>query len=195
MIQFKFDVSKIIQIVDFLVARNSFSLNYTKMIKLLYIADKQALAQHDIVITGDRYFSMKNGPVLSGVLDLIDGEFHDAESQELWNNHFNTLGHDVVSKTKKPLEYDKLTPFEESLLAEIDNKYKHYDYGRMINLTHDKKKFAEVRWQEAEKMGTSLHLGIEDILKQLGRTDEEIVELEKETSTIIYEHKQMKSNC
>jgi hypothetical protein len=195
MIQFTFDAKKIIQIVDFLVARNSFSLNYTKMIKLLYIADKEALAKHDIVITGDRYFSMKNGPVLSGVLDLVNGEFAVPEAQELWNNHFNTIGHEIVSKDKRPMSYDQLSDFELSLLTEIDNKYKNYDYGHMINLTHDKKKFSEVRWKEAEKMGTSLHLGIEDILKNLGRTDEEIEELEKETNSIIDEHRQLKNPC
>jgi hypothetical protein len=65
----------------------------------------------------------------------------------------------------------------------------------MINLTHDKNKFSEVRWKEAEKMGTSLHLGIEDILKNLGRTDEEIEELEKETNSIIDEHRQLKNPC
>ena len=44
-------------------------------------------------------------------------------------------------------------------------------------------------------MGTSLHLGIEDILKNLGRTDEEIEELEKETNSIIDEHRQLKNPC
>lgn len=194
MIRFAFDAQKIIQIIDFLVARNSFSLNYTKMIKLLYIADKEALSKHDIVITGDRYCSMKSGPVLSGVFDLIKGIYSNPKVQELWNEHFNTIGLNVVSKTKTPLEYDKLSDFETDLLTSIDAEYKHKDYGYMINLTHDKKKYSEVRWKEAEKMGTSLPLGIEDILKNLGRTDEEIEELEKETNAIIDEHKQLKSS-
>ena len=195
MIQFKFDPEKIIQIVDFLVARNSFALNYTKMIKLLYLADREALKEHDIVITGDKYCSMKSGPVLSEILDLVNGEHQDNKVQKLWDSHFKTIGFDIIATTKKETGCDKLNDYEISLLTKIDEKFKDFDYGQMIKFIHNKKEFPEVRWKEADEMGTSLHLGIEDILMVFGRTGEEIEEIERETESLLEEHTYLSDSC
>jgi hypothetical protein len=40
-------------------------LNYIKLIKLLYLADKESLKNSTHAITGDTYISMKNRHVLS----------------------------------------------------------------------------------------------------------------------------------
>src|SRR5437762_12295497 len=50
-------------------------MSYLKLIKLLYLADRQALLRWGRPITTDRYFAMERGPGLSRVLDLAtDGE-------------------------------------------------------------------------------------------------------------------------
>ena len=43
--------------------------DYIKLIKLLYLADRAALIETGSPITGDRYVSMKFGPVLSNVFE------------------------------------------------------------------------------------------------------------------------------
>jgi hypothetical protein len=40
-------------------------------LKLMYLADRDAFRRFGTTITGDRYFSMKNGPILSATLDLM----------------------------------------------------------------------------------------------------------------------------
>ena len=47
-------------------------MNYTKFIKLLYLADRAALIRWGRPISTDRYVSMKHGPVLSNVFDLVN---------------------------------------------------------------------------------------------------------------------------
>ena len=43
----------------------------------MYLADRRMLVEHGITITGDTMKSMKHGPVLSNVFDLISlGEAH-----------------------------------------------------------------------------------------------------------------------
>jgi len=42
-------------------------MKYLGLLKLLYLADRDALKEIERPITGDRYFSLKNGPVLSRV--------------------------------------------------------------------------------------------------------------------------------
>src|SRR4051812_27718977 len=47
-------------------------MNYMKLIKLLYLADRTALLRWGRPITFARPISMRHGPVLSEVLDLIN---------------------------------------------------------------------------------------------------------------------------
>jgi len=46
-------------------------LNYMVLIKLLYLADREALVRWGRPITFDTYYTMKYGPMLSNVHDLI----------------------------------------------------------------------------------------------------------------------------
>lgn len=45
-----------------------------RLLKLLYIADREALTERARPITGDSPVAMDNGPVLSNTYDLIKGQ-------------------------------------------------------------------------------------------------------------------------
>ncbi len=47
-------------------------MNYMKLIKLLYLTDREALKRWGRPVTTDCYVSMDRGPVLSEVLNLIN---------------------------------------------------------------------------------------------------------------------------
>src|ERR1035441_10218808 len=49
-------------------------ISYIKLIKLLYLADREALIRWGCPITTDRYVSMDIGPVVSRIYDLIRDE-------------------------------------------------------------------------------------------------------------------------
>ena len=49
-------------------------MSYVKLIKLLYLADREALIRWGRPITTDRYVSLDNGPVVSRIYDLIRDE-------------------------------------------------------------------------------------------------------------------------
>ena len=61
-------------------------VSYTHLIKLLYLLDRRALSQWGRPVTGDDYFSMKYGPVLSEVLDLIT-DMPDPAGASYWAKH------------------------------------------------------------------------------------------------------------
>ena len=94
-----FNIDKLIQACNYLVKKNNNSLNYTKLIKLLYIADKESLKRSLQTITGDTYVSMDNGPVLSKLYDLIKGQYHKELYQNLWNSRFIKDGYNLVAVT------------------------------------------------------------------------------------------------
>lgn len=68
------DQAKLHQAVEYLLEKHGGRLNYTKLIELLYLADREMINQTGYPITGDSYCLVKNGPVLSRVYDLIRGD-------------------------------------------------------------------------------------------------------------------------
>ena len=69
--EFFFDERKAAQAASVLLDRHEGRMPYIKLLKLLYLADREALIETGLPITGDRFVSLKFGPVLSRVLDLI----------------------------------------------------------------------------------------------------------------------------
>ena len=79
-ISFTFQLEKTIQASALLLKLKGGRMKYLGLLKMLYIADRIAFERLEMPITGDCYFSMKYGPVLSQVYDLIKGETKDINS-------------------------------------------------------------------------------------------------------------------
>jgi len=168
------------QIVNLLLKLNHYRLNYTKLIKLLYLADREALIKWDVTITKDNYFSFDNGIVLSDLYDLIKGGgIH--EDQCLWNTYFITEGYDLKSIIKDNLPEDELSEREKALLKEISRKYEPYDWRYLAYTVHH----SLPEWKDPH--GTSIPLSVNVILKKIGRTQEEIQDIEKENQAYLEE--------
>lgn len=182
MIKFEFDVHKIIQIVNYLLKKNGDRLNYTKLLKLLYIADKEFFKKWDFSISQDSYVSLKNGPILSKTYDLIKREYADIPEQIQWDCLFFTDGYDLVLLQNNNLTTGLLSDAERQTLDEVNSKFKRKTWQEMIDYTHNEDLFPEVKWREAEQMQTSIDLNVEDILQSLKRTPEEIAVIDKEIS-------------
>ena len=67
----QFDETKATQVAAYFFSLRGGQMHYIKLIKLMYMADREALLRWGVPITRDRYVSMDNGPVLSRVLNLI----------------------------------------------------------------------------------------------------------------------------
>ncbi len=175
-----FNRQKVIQVVNLILKKYDFRLNYTKLIKILYILDKEALRRWDVAVTGDSYCSMDNGPVLSNIYDLIMGRYDDETIQQYWENHFVKHGYDLVSINGDKIFDDELSRREEELIDSIDSQFHDKDYKYMIRYVHLKKLFPE--WQDPQ--GSSIPLYKKDLLKSIGRTDEEIDEILEEENQL-----------
>ncbi|MFP4180582.1 MAG: Panacea domain-containing protein [Spirochaetaceae bacterium] len=182
-------VRKIIDTVHYLIGKNNGTLNYTKMIKLLYLADKKALEKWGAPITGDQYYALKNGPVLSKTLDLIKGKA-DLESQTLWDEYFFTKDYKLIDE-KPDRPYDYLSPVEIEILSEVDQKYKDYSWQQMIDLVHSPEVCPE--WSDPGEGASPI--SIETILKKSGKTDKEIEEIMDEYYSNEEEKKFFLENC
>lgn len=178
MIHFKFNEIKTTQDAALFLKLNGGKMNYMKLIKLMYLADREALSRWERPLTGDSYFSMKNGPILSNVLDWINSG--EPPNEELyWPRYISNPSRYNVSLKKNPGETE-LSKREIELIKEIDEKYKNYDQWEMVDICHK-------ILPEWENPGTtSIPIQIEDILRAACKTDREIAVIEDEVANLEY---------
>lgn len=155
-ISFVFDEMKATQAACYLLSLNAGRMNYLKMIKLLYLADRQYITDWSNSITTDCYVSMDNGPVTSRIYDLIKDSKTDNGSY--WASCIRTNGYDVFLM-KEPGEYDRLSPMEMEVIAEISNRFESASAWDVVKYCHEN--LAE--WQNPA--GSSIPITIEDIVK------------------------------
>lgn len=71
--QLRFNFEKSLQAAGVLLRLEEGRMPYLRLLELLYIADREMLAESASPITGDRVYAMKFGPVPSHIYALIEG--------------------------------------------------------------------------------------------------------------------------
>ena len=71
---FRFNFERALQASAYLLRLDGKRMGYLRLLKLLYIADREWLAETGESITGDRAYAMKYGPVLSSDLRPHQGQ-------------------------------------------------------------------------------------------------------------------------
>jgi uncharacterized phage-associated protein len=171
-IQFRFHPEKAVEAAAILLKLHGQPMKYLGLLKMLYIADRLALQQLEQPITGDHYVSMDYGPVLSGVYDLIKGQPVD-EALPLWSNFISPRNTNYVSLLKDP-EEQELCEAEVEILEQVYQTFGHLDPFDVVEWTHDLPE-----WQDPH--GSAIPISVEDVLHYLGKTDDEITEIQQET--------------
>src|SRR5258708_4715070 len=67
-------------------------MNSMRLLKLLYIADRETLRETGRPITGGAVVAMERGPVLEEVYELIRGQHRE---MPLWSSFFSTNRYDL----------------------------------------------------------------------------------------------------
>ncbi len=83
MISLKFNPRKTVEAVAMFLKLHGKPINYMALLKMLYTADRISLQRINQPISGDKYFSMDFGPILSNVYDLIKSH-NDKENNAIW---------------------------------------------------------------------------------------------------------------
>ena len=156
---FRFNFPKTLQAIATLLRREaSRQMNYMRLIKLLYIADRECLREIRRPLTGSHVVAMKRGPVLEDVLHLIRGEHMQTPewSKYLRRSHFS------LELIADPGLGD-LSYFEVEKLEEIAQRYAENDEWDLVNITHE---FDE--WRKNDPGDSSKPIPLDDILAAVG---------------------------
>ena len=170
--QFVFDIRKAIAATGYLCDLNGGELNVLHLIKMLYAADRTALVNWHRTITGDRFCSMKNGPVLSRIYDLMRARILGSD-MDAWNTVFHPRKGNVISLKATP-NYGPLSRREKEMLQWAFEKFKNVPAWQLIEFLH------KVLPEWKDPGNSSKPIDPKDILFHAGLSEDEISEIDQE---------------
>lgn len=144
---------------------------HLKLMKLLYLSDREAVRSFGWPISGDRLVSMPHGPVLSMTLNLMDGdvESHPGGWEEWISDKEN---HELsLRQPLDPSALDELAPAELDVLRAVWTKFGAMGKWQIRDWTHEN--CAE--WKDPK--GSSYPIQYEALAKAVGFDDESAAEL------------------
>lgn len=175
-----FNELKTAQASAFLIAKAGGKMHHIKLMKLLYLADRKSLEKYNNSISDDKYFSMKNGPILSHTLDLMNGERRHASSWESWisDKEDHQVGTNFVLQSEDSLdELDELSDNDLSILEEIYASFGHRDRWDLIdNYMHNPECIPE--WKNPGS--SSSPIALKTLLTYLNKNHETIESIEEQ---------------
>jgi hypothetical protein len=171
----RFNEAKATQAASRLLRLRGGRMSYLKLIKLLYIIDREALIRWGRTVTTDRHVSMARGPVVSQIYDLITGD-EPPGTQSFWRQHISAPQDFQIELHSDPGD-GELSTAEEELIDEVFDEHGGKNRWDLVRYTHDLPE-----WQDPG--GSSIPIAYRDILKAAGKTEAEIVAVEDEIESL-----------
>lgn len=162
---FHFRYGKAAQAVASLLRREPHKrMNYYRLLKLLYIADRQSVIETGRPIIGGRLIAMKRGPLHSATLDLMQGK--DTAAVE-WAKYFRT-DHYEVEMVADPGNGD-LSKREIGLLNRVRDEHEREDEWQVGEFTHHFSEFLQHQPTGDRSVNT---IPFSDLLAAVGRSQD-----------------------
>lgn len=149
-------------------------MSHLKLIKLLYLLDREALLRWGRPVTYDWYYSMPHGPVLSFTLDLINGGGAAPGGESYWSRYIaERTGHEVQLREGSEAPRDQLSPAEEALIREVFETYGRMTRWQLRDFSH-----TLPEWRDPQ--GSSVPIDHADILRHAGLSAADIAQIREE---------------
>lgn len=154
-IRYPFDHAKARAAAEFLLSLDGGRMDLLRLVKLLYLSEREALQRRGEPIFGGRFVSMDHGPVPSDALNMVRAA-SGARGSRLSQVHYS-----VVLDGEPDL--GPLCEEDETILRAVSDRHEGISTWDLVELTH-----ALPEWREPPK-GSALPLDLADVLTILGR--------------------------
>ncbi|MCC6969197.1 MAG: SocA family protein [Phycisphaerales bacterium] len=171
------DCPKLVQIAAaFLRESPGHRMSYLRLLKLMYLLDRESVAETGLTASGDRSFAMKHGPVLSETFDIIKSEsIHSPE----WESYIEKSGYSVL--LLRDPGNDRLSRFQLRAIQGLTDRFRSDDDWSLVEHTH-----TLPEWQRNDPGNSSREIPFEHVLEAVGRGSEsEAIRAEVETEDAI----------
>jgi uncharacterized phage-associated protein len=132
---FRFNTGKATEAACGFLERAGGRLNIMKLAKLIYLLDRSSLDHRGIPVVGGDYLSMRNGPVTSELLDLINSGRLVGDTDTRWEQCISDRrNHDVQLEQVPPREH--LSDAEVKLLDATWAEHGGKDQWQLVEWCH-----------------------------------------------------------
>lgn len=142
-------------------------MNILKLMKLLYLSERLSFEKFHTPIIADKIFAMRNGPVLSKTLDIINmGSEHKSD----WSKFISDReGHDVLIKPNDEItsinDLKNLNNNDHEILKSIWDKFGQKSQWDLVEYTHQ----YCPEWKDPN--GSAQIISHQELFNVLGLTD------------------------
>lgn len=171
-IRFRFNEESATAAAALLLHREAGRMPYLRLMKLMYLAERECLRRFGRPMIGDQYVAMEHGPVLSTVLDLIRGT--PGTESSVWAASITEPADYQVGLKGTP-NWSALSDAEIEILENVSQFYREFDRWRLRDFTH-----TLPEWIDPGK--SSEVIPPETILRAVGKSDEEIEEIRQRST-------------
>ena len=169
-----FNAKKAVQAAAVLLKHSpGLQMPYLRLLKLLYIAERESLREVMRPVVGGRTVAMRQGPLHSDVYNLIK------KQDDPWVNHIRLDEYDV-ELISDPGD-SELCDFEVELLSRIAEMYRGFTEWQLVDLTHGFEEWIKTYPDHEARTSHPIHLS--DILDAVGLHDQKqaiLIEIRRE---------------
>jgi hypothetical protein len=168
---FPVDDAKATEAMARLLEASGGAADYLRLIKLIYLADRDSLIRRGIPIVGGHYFSMRKGPVVGEVMD-----FACQRNARDWKTHIDAIrGHKV--KLLSAPDYSHLSQFEIEILDAVVEEHFNRSTDDLVEWCHQYcPEYERVRWNSRKP------ISVESVLRGGGKTADRIHKIVTESA-------------
>ena len=150
------------------------SIELLRLMKLMYLADRESMSQCGLPISHDHMVSMDHGPVLSGALNLANRTGY-SDFGAYWAEWVAPREGNVLRSARafEREDLDYLSEFDLEVIQMVWDSFGHMTPSQIRNYTHDLPEWTD-------PSGSSLPIATLEVLSALGFDQEEAAELATE---------------
>ncbi len=130
-----FKSEKAAQISAFFLLRSGGEIEKLKLIKLMYLSERESVIRRGRLIIFDEYYSLKDGPICSSALNAINGGI----DKDVWSKYIHKDGRKniyLVSGCSQD-SLDRLSEYDIDILSSIWEQFGWMSASQIRNWTHD----------------------------------------------------------
>lgn len=160
-----FNEYKAAQIAAWFLTQAGGTMPHLKLMKLMYLSDREAMRSYGFPMTGDHFVSMPHGPVLSNTLSHINDEAASSPDGG-WDTWISDKANYEVALVRKPgaNDLDALSRADLKVLDTIWAEFGKMNKYQIRDYTHDPKNCPE--WKDPK--GSSYPIAYSTVFEALG---------------------------
>ncbi|MBE7566319.1 MULTISPECIES: Panacea domain-containing protein [Acidithiobacillus] len=195
---FPFDARKAAQVAAFFLIKareRDANVSVLKLMKLMYLAERESYKQYASPMIGDALFSMQHGPVLSNTLNLINSAPDERQGGEHWDELISERnGHYLYLRSDAPIQHaDDLLELSEAdldILENLWNQFCRYSAHDIREYTHNPENCPE--WEDPGN--SSRPISMETMLRSMNYTPVAIQDICENLEKMAFIQEKTKNN-